>query len=161
VEDHLQSPAMCLVDETVEVVERPEHRVDADVIGDVVAEIRHRRGIDRRDPHGVDTEPAEVIEAGHDPRQVTDSVAVRILEGPRIHLIDDPALPPEITTGAALLLSPLIHLPPPRPLVRRLRAVAREAPLSRPQGASHRTSRPAAYRRRRIRDPHSTTRRPT
>ena len=43
-------------DQSVEVAKRAEHRVDAAIVGNVVAEIRHRRRVDRRDPHRVDAE---------------------------------------------------------------------------------------------------------
>jgi hypothetical protein len=44
VEEHLQPERVRLADERVEVVERPQPRVDARVVGDVVAEVRERRG---------------------------------------------------------------------------------------------------------------------
>ena len=59
----------------VEVGERAEQRVDVAVVGDVVAEVAHRRPEDRRQPDGVDAEPGEVVEprrdarAGHRPRR--------------------------------------------------------------------------------------------
>ena len=62
VEDELHAARMRLGDQPVEVGERAEDRIDAAVIGDVVAEIGHRRRIDRREPDGVDAEPGEVVE---------------------------------------------------------------------------------------------------
>ena len=37
--------------------ERAEQRIDVAIVGDVVAEVRHRRGIDRRNPDRVDAQP--------------------------------------------------------------------------------------------------------
>ena len=45
------SPRACAArDQPVEVRERAEQRVDVAVVGDVVAEVGHRRRIDRREP---------------------------------------------------------------------------------------------------------------
>ena len=56
-------PRVRLRDEPVEVLERAEERIDAGVVGHVVAEVLHRRGIDRREPQRVDAQPLEVIQA--------------------------------------------------------------------------------------------------
>ena len=53
VEQHLQAQFVRTGHEPVEVAERPEHRRDGAIVGDVVAEVGHRRWIDRRDPYGV------------------------------------------------------------------------------------------------------------
>ena len=86
-------------DERVEVVERPEDRVDRRVVGDVVAEVRERRGIDRREPERVGAEPDEVVEPLLDPAQVTDPVAVGILERAWVDLVDDGVFPPGHSAG--------------------------------------------------------------
>ena len=49
-------------EQRVEVRERPEHRVDVLVVGDVVAVVVLRRGVDRRQPDHVDAELREVVE---------------------------------------------------------------------------------------------------
>ena len=58
VEDHPQAARVRGRDQRVEVGERAEQRVDVAVVGDVVAEVGHRRGVDRREPDGVDAQPA-------------------------------------------------------------------------------------------------------
>ena len=63
VEDDPQAAAVGLADQRVEVVERPEQRVDVAVVGDVVAEVRHRRAEDRRQPDRVDAQRRDVVEA--------------------------------------------------------------------------------------------------
>ena len=94
VEDQPQAEPARLGGERVEVRERAEDRVDVAVIADVVAEVGHRRGVDRRQPDAVHAEPAQVLQAGAQPRQVPDPVAVGVLEGAGIDLVDDAALPP-------------------------------------------------------------------
>ena len=62
VEQHAQPAVVRGGHERVEVGERAEARVDRRVVGDVVAEVLHRRAVDRRQPDGVDAEPHEVVE---------------------------------------------------------------------------------------------------
>jgi len=76
-------------DQRVEVGERPEARVDVDVVGDVVAAVVPRRRVDGRQPQRVGAEVADVVEAGEDAPQVALAVAVGVLEGARIDLVDD------------------------------------------------------------------------
>jgi hypothetical protein len=94
VEEHPQPERVRLADERVEIVERPQPRVDARVVGDVVAEVRERRGVDRREPERGHAEVGEVVEPPRDPGQVADAVAVRVLERARVDLVDDRVPPP-------------------------------------------------------------------
>ena len=55
-------------EQRVEVGERAEHRVDVLVVGDVVAVVVLRRGVDRRQPDHVDAERGEVVEVRGDAR---------------------------------------------------------------------------------------------
>ena len=56
VEHQLEPARVRCREQRVEIGERAEQRIDVAVVGDVVAEIGHRRGIDRRDPDRVDAE---------------------------------------------------------------------------------------------------------
>ena len=69
VEDHPEAPRVRLADQPVEVVLRPEQRIDRRVVADVVADIAARARVDRRQPDGVDAQPVgpEVIEMLDDP----------------------------------------------------------------------------------------------
>ena len=49
-------------DQAVGVRQGAEQRVDVAVVADVVAEVRHRRPVERRDPDGIDAEPGQVVE---------------------------------------------------------------------------------------------------
>ncbi len=94
VDEHAEVALVRRGHEGVEVIKRPEHRVDIGVVGDVVSEVGHRRRIERRDPDGVDAQPGQVVEPRGDPLQVTDPVAVRIGERTGVDLVDDGGLPP-------------------------------------------------------------------
>jgi hypothetical protein len=54
VKDDPYPTTMRFAQETVDVIKGPEDRVDGAVVHDVVAEIGHRRRIDRRNPDRVD-----------------------------------------------------------------------------------------------------------
>ena len=58
VDDHPQAELVGLRDQRVGVGERAEERVDVAVVGDVVAVVVLRRGVERRDPERVDAEVA-------------------------------------------------------------------------------------------------------
>ena len=75
VDDDLQPAGVGGGDQRVEVRERAEQRIDVAVVADVVAEVRHGRGIERREPDGVDAELGEVVQPRVIPR-VADAVAV-------------------------------------------------------------------------------------
>ncbi len=94
VHDDPQAPVVRRGQQPVEVLERPEHRVDVLVVADVVAVVVLGRAVHGREPHDVDAQGHEVVEPPLDPGQVADPVAVRVLEGPRVDLVDHRARPP-------------------------------------------------------------------
>jgi hypothetical protein len=76
VEQHAQAAGVCGGDQLVDVRERPEAGVDAGEVGDVIAAVGAGRGVEGREPEGVDAEPAEVVEPGGDAADVAHAVAV-------------------------------------------------------------------------------------
>ena len=60
VDHHLEAQAVRLGDQIVEILQRTEHRVDAAIIGHVVAEILHRGGEKGRYPDRVDTQRGDI-----------------------------------------------------------------------------------------------------
>ena len=84
----------------VEGREVAEERVDVAVVGDVVAEVRHRRAVDRRQPERVDAEPLQVVQPRAHALEVADAVARGVGERARIDLVDDGLLPPHAAAKA-------------------------------------------------------------
>src|SRR3546814_4578941 len=72
IDDQLHAPRVRLRQQPVEVRERAEDRIDIAVIGDVVAEVRHRRGIEGRQPEHVDAEPFQIAEPALHARKIAD-----------------------------------------------------------------------------------------
>ena len=104
VEDHGDPAPVCLGHDTVEPPERSEDGIDAHVVGHVVADVEAGRGVDRREPQGVDAERArrpvvEMVEVGDDARQVAHAVPVAVGEAARVDLVDDTAPPPVVPEG--------------------------------------------------------------
>jgi hypothetical protein len=80
--------------ERVEVLEGAERGVDRPIVADVVAVVVVRGRVDRRQPHDVDAELVEVVDAVDDAAQVADAVAVGVREAAGVHLVHDGVAPP-------------------------------------------------------------------
>ena len=150
VDDHFDPTGVGFDDQPVEIRERPEDRRYVAIVGDVVAEISHWRGVEGRDPHRIDAQPPKVVEATSNTLQVAYAVSVAVLEGARIHLVEDATLPP-VRAGHA---TPPAKLPPASaPLYRDRRAggiivrtMGRATPLvRRGRGAGARAAMPVGF----------------
>ena len=87
---------LAAVTEGDEIPQRAIARVDAVVIGDVVAIVAVWRGLKRHQPDGGDAEPLQIIEPAGQPGKITDAVAVGIHEGLDGQAVDDRVLVPEV-----------------------------------------------------------------
>src|SRR5688572_12023474 len=109
IHEHTNPAPVRFRDQTLEITQRPEPWIDGAVIRHVVPKILHRRGINRREPDRINPERlwravVKVIQAARDPGQISDSVSIRVLETPRVDLVDHGALPPErIVTHAVVV----------------------------------------------------------
>ena len=97
VNDNLEAEAVRFRNQAVEIFQRAEERVHAAIVGDVVAEVLHWRGKERREPDRVDTKGCDIVEPAYDAFKVTDAVAIAVGEATRIDLIDRGALPPGLS----------------------------------------------------------------
>ncbi len=99
VRNDLHAVPVRVLDQRPGVRQRAEDRVDVPVVGDVVPEVGHRRGVERRQPDGVHAQPGQVVEPAAYPEQVTDAVAVAVGEAAHVDLVDHRVPPP---AGAGL-----------------------------------------------------------
>ena len=97
--DDPQIAAVRLADKVLEVVHPPVGRVDVLVVGNVVAVVAQRRGIERQQPQGGDAEVLQVVELAAQPLKVADAVVVGVEEGLDVQLIDDRVLVPQRVRG--------------------------------------------------------------
>jgi hypothetical protein len=63
--------------------------MDVVVVGDVVAVIASRRGVERQQPDGVDAEVLDVVEPLGKAAKVADAVLIAVVEGTDVDLVDD------------------------------------------------------------------------
>ena len=92
---HLQSEPVRFAQHGAKIVERAVLRMDALIVGNVVAIVLERRGVERHQPDRVDAEVADVVEFGGESRKIADAVVVRIEERLDVELIDDRVLVPK------------------------------------------------------------------
>jgi hypothetical protein len=93
--DDAQTALVRLVQEVLDVVHRPVRRVHAVIIGDVVAVVAERGGIEREEPDAVDAEVLHVIQSADQAAEITHAVVVGILERLDVQLVEDGVLVPE------------------------------------------------------------------
>src|SRR5207237_10074209 len=92
---------------------RPYRRTDVTIIGNVIAEVAHRRCEEGGQPDRIDAEARDMVKVRSDPRQVADPVAIRIGEAARVDLVDRRTAPPFVCgRGARRLLGFSEHCTP-------------------------------------------------
>jgi hypothetical protein len=69
--------------------------MDSAVVGDVVAVVAARAGVERQQPQGIDAQRSNVVESLDQTGEVADAVVVRVEEGLEVQLVDDRVLVPE------------------------------------------------------------------
>ena len=106
VHEHPQAEHVGVCEERVEVGERPEARVDVRVVGDVVAVVGTRRGVERRQPDRVDAEIPQIAEPRTDSGEVAEAVAVGVGEAADVDLVEDGVAPPHGATSYVPLARP-------------------------------------------------------
>ena len=80
VENDFDARLVQFVEQAVEIVQAAEHWIDRRIIGDVVAEIQHRRGVKGREPNRINAQPREVIDATLYSLQVAFAVSIAVLK---------------------------------------------------------------------------------
>src|SRR5579871_4575415 len=96
IEDHLETERVHAGHEPIEILVRPEAGVYRPVVADVVAEIPHGRGKERRDPNAIDAKARDIIQLLGNAREIADAVAVAVPETARVDVVDDGTLPPRV-----------------------------------------------------------------
>jgi len=91
-----QPAAVRFLQEDLEIGERAVARIDGRVVGDVVAVIAQRRGIEGQQPEDVDAEVLKVIELAGQPLKITDAVAIAVEKRADVRLVDDPVFVPKV-----------------------------------------------------------------
>ena len=82
IEDHVKHKSdaslVRLADQGFRILHGSEHGIDGIIIRHIIAVVIHRRFEERRDPDIVDSQGLQVVHAGADPVQISNSVTVGI-----------------------------------------------------------------------------------
>ena len=95
VHDHVQAAGVGLVEQGAEIVHRAVSWGDVVVVGDIVAVVFERRGIDGQQPDAVDPQVFDVVEFSDQAAQVAAPVGVAIAEGAHVHFVENGVFVPE------------------------------------------------------------------
>src|SRR5579862_6971593 len=93
--DDAQPAAVRLADEGTEISACAVLRMNVTIVGDVVAVVPARRGIERQQPDGVDAAVLDVVQPFGEPAKVADTIPVAVVESADMQLVDDGVLVPE------------------------------------------------------------------
>ncbi len=93
--DHAQAALVRLLDEELEVVDRPVVRVDRIEVGDVVAAVAKRARVEGQQPDAVDADLLQVVELVGEPDEVAGAVVVPVEEPAQVDLVEDRGLEPD------------------------------------------------------------------
>lgn len=100
VEQHLDAQPPGGRHQPVELGEVAEERVDVAVVGDVVAVVGLRGGVEGAQPDPVDTQLLQVRQSGADSGEIADAVAGAVQEAADVHLVDHCLTPPVVRVVA-------------------------------------------------------------
>jgi hypothetical protein len=96
VNDESQATQPRLVAEFDEVAECPQLRRDVVIVGDVVAVVQPRAGVERQQPDAIDAKLGDMVEAVSQPLEIADAVIVAVHVGGDIEGIDNGVLVPKV-----------------------------------------------------------------
>ncbi len=92
--DHAHAALVGGLDEVAHVLDVAVVGLDREVVGDVVAAVAQRRGVERQHPDAVHAEPLQVVELLDQPAEVARAVAVGVEERAGVDLVEDGRLEP-------------------------------------------------------------------
>ncbi len=101
--DDAQAARVGRSDQLAHVGDRAVVRVHAAVVGDVVAVVASRRGVEGQQPDRIDAQVGDVVELGNQPGQIAHAVVVGIEERLHMQLVDHRVLVPKaVVLGVGL-----------------------------------------------------------
>ena len=106
VEDDLEAVTVSGRDKLIEVGHVAERGIDCPIIGNVIAEVSHRRLENGIDPDCIGAEFDHMRQALDNSLEISNSRSAAVLKRARINLVDDTGLPPgcgfhsSVTRGA-------------------------------------------------------------
>src|SRR5689334_8354615 len=86
-------------------------RINVEIIRNVVAIIAQRRRIKRQEPDRGCTQLGEIIELFNQPAEIPNSIAIAVVKGLNVQLVDDRILVPKRIEGQCAVISHPPSLP--------------------------------------------------
>src|SRR5690606_2448965 len=93
--DHPQPALVSLGNEALGIGHVAVVRMHAAILGNVIAIVAPRRGVERQQPDRVDAQGGDIVELLDQAGKITDAIVVGIEEGFHVNLIDHRILVPE------------------------------------------------------------------
>ena len=104
IDDDADAALPAAMGELDEVAERAVARIDAVIVGDVVAVVRAGRGLERHQPDRGDAEALQIIQPPQQALEIADAVAIGVHIGADGKAIEYAVLVPEVVDHAAAAL---------------------------------------------------------
>ena len=76
--DHLEAEAVRLLQHVAKIVERAELRMHVLVIGNVIAVVFERRGVEGHQPDGIDAQVPDVLELGSQTLEISNAIGIGV-----------------------------------------------------------------------------------
>ena len=92
--DHAKVPGVCGSEQSTKVAQGAVRRVHLSVGRDVVPVVFQRRWIERQEPQGGDSQVPDVVQLALEPPEVADAVAVAVVVGADVDLVQHGVLVP-------------------------------------------------------------------
>ncbi len=106
VDEHPYAALLRAVSEFDKIADRAVARINAVIIGHVVAVIAMGRDLERHQPDGRDAETMQVVETAHQTLEVADAVGVGIHVGSNRQAIDHCILVPKVIDHGCVYRKP-------------------------------------------------------
>ena len=100
IHNDLQAALVRFGKQLIHIFHRAEQRVDILIVGDIVAVIVLRGLVDGGEPQHIHAKTCKIVKTTGDALDVANAVAIGILEGTRVNLIDHRIGPPWVRCGA-------------------------------------------------------------
>ena len=88
VHDQLQVSLVQTGDQVIDVVHSTVPWIDSSVISNIIAHVDQGAFVDGADPNNIDTKCLDVVEFLDDARYVADTIAIGVIKGAGVDLVD-------------------------------------------------------------------------
>ena len=94
VKDDTHTTCMSLIDQPLEIFECAVWSIYVFIVADIISHVNLRTVVHRTNPDYVNTNRADVVQLRDDTLEVSYTIAIGVLKGSGVDLIDDTILPP-------------------------------------------------------------------